>query len=681
MKVCPVCGSRFEETETFCPHDGARLELAHDYAPGQLVGETIGGSYTLDRLIFTDVVGERYEGTSAGGTRVRVTVFSEIATPEPDRAAALESTRALIGDAPPLAIGRLLDYDLDADPAWVVEHHAPGEPFSRGGDAMRWEHALETINHAARAIEWLHRAGVTHRALQPGAITRAEDGAVTVFEWAHGVLLNQNNVMELAALGDFVAYPSYIAPELTRPSKKPNQKTAVFALGAMAYEAISGRALSVDEDAEAVLKRHRRERLLGLSLAAPDVDLPQGFDDVFGLVIDRSPKRRFQALGAMVNALSGLLGDDPDASFPQLDVEDPDPSVDDASTDTEQMDMSVLDEDKSRYKRKPGSPEPKKKRRRRKSQEAPTAKVVVDDALTESSASGAVSGSSETSDSDGAPTERPKRKRRRTRPDGAEAIDGKDRPRRKKRRRTRPDGEAAVDRPEGEDRPRRKRDAKADEAKGEERPRRKKRRRTRPDGEPAVARKTAPDTDDAPPAKGDAADKSEKPETSEKTKGSAQAPERKRRRSKRRPSESRDGEPRRKKRREAPVDPTPQRDSAESKKPRRKKTKPKVETVERAPAAASAASSSGEAIFDDSWFSNDSTEKAWDENYLLEHKNSQEQRYNRMIFVAGIALIIAVIVFTIYSMTYEDPPEEESSLDVHAPTYALTLPHHPGPTT
>lgn len=676
MKVCPVCGSRFEETETFCPHDGARLDVALDHAPGQLVGETLGGEYTLDELVFSDLVGERYVGTTSKGARVRVTVFSELAAPEPERASALESTRALVGEDPPPGVGRLLDYDLEAEPAWVVEQYAEGEPFTMGVGPMRWEHALATINHAARALEWLHRVGVTHRALHPRALTRSADGEVTVFEWAHGVLLNQTNPMELAALGGFVAYPSYIAPELTRPSKKPTQKTAVFALGAMAYEAITGRALAADDDAETVLKRHRRERLLGLSLAAPEADLPQGFDDVFGLVIDRSPKRRFQALGAMVNALAGILGEDPDDSFPQLAVEDPDPRVDDASTDTEQMDMSVLDEDK----RKPGSPGPKKKRRRRASKEAPAAKVVVDDALTEGSDSGAVSGSSETSDSDGPPPERPRR-RRRPRPDGE---DPEGRPRRRKRRRPRPDGEEGE---EGEGSPRRRKrrrkrrpegddasegaesrgdDATPDDERSSRR-RKRRRRRPRPEGE-------------APDANGDGGDDDSSEESAD-----SPSPERKRKRRRKRRRSDAPGEdsPRRRKRRAPPVDPTPQRDDAKTKEPVAKRAKHQdTATPNARPApklAPKTASSSGEAAFDDSWFSNDSTEKAWDETYLREHKSTQDKRYNTMLVIGLVALGIAAIALIVYSVTYEDPPEEESSLGVEPPAYALTLPSHPGP--
>ena len=51
-----------------------------------------------------------------------------------------------------------------------------------------------------------------------------------------------------------------------------------------------------------------------------------------------------------------------------------------------------------------------------------------------------------------------------------------------------------------------------------------------------------------------------------------------------------------------------------------------------------------------------------------------DQRHNRRLYIAIVILVIATACFVIYSMTYEDPPEEESSLSTDRGAYALHIP-------
>ena len=117
------------------------------------------------------------------------------------------------------------------------------------------------------------------------------------------------------------------------------------------------------------------------------------------------------------------------------------------------------------------------------------------------------------------------------------------------------------------------------------------------------------------------------------------------------------------------VDPTPQRDSARKKKrkprvraeaPEQRETK-KAEPEKKDAPVARAASASGELGIDENWFSA-STDKAWEENYLQEHTANNDKRYRSWTIAGLIILAVSAIALVIYSVTYEDPEEEESSL-------------------
>src|SRR5258707_15580325 len=58
MKTCPVCGKDYSDTSTLCPIDAAVLQRASD----ALVGQTLAGKYSIEKLIKHGGMGAVYLG-------------------------------------------------------------------------------------------------------------------------------------------------------------------------------------------------------------------------------------------------------------------------------------------------------------------------------------------------------------------------------------------------------------------------------------------------------------------------------------------------------------------------------------------------------------------------------------------------------------------------------------------
>ena len=312
MKLCPLCGTTFTGPETFCSKDGARL-FETDQAPGQWSAKTIGPGITLDALMFVDQMGERYEGTlPQTGERVKVTLLNMGNAPVENRQQAIKTAQALL-DAPlPKEIAQIIAYDLDHEPAYIVEQLPQGQTLRNvlnEKEHLHWSQAVSIANHTMRALEWLSDQGVIHRNIHPHAIhlTDALKGHVTLTEWFHGVLFHQENPLEASSNGLFVPYAMYMAPEQAQDASAADVRSLIYSCGMLLHEAIVGTPPFVGQKAHDVLKKHTRERPPKLSISSVSQDVAPQLDDLFEVLVSRKPESRFQMPMAMINALSSVL--------------------------------------------------------------------------------------------------------------------------------------------------------------------------------------------------------------------------------------------------------------------------------------------------------------------------------------------------------------------------------------
>jgi serine/threonine-protein kinase len=102
--------------------------------------------------------------------------------------------------------------------------------------------AAEILLPVARAISYSHERGILHRDLKPQNILIAADGAPKVADFGLAKRLDDDEGDDLTRAGVILGTPGYMAPEQARQMERIGTHTDVYALGAVLYFLLTGRA-------------------------------------------------------------------------------------------------------------------------------------------------------------------------------------------------------------------------------------------------------------------------------------------------------------------------------------------------------------------------------------------------------------------------------------------------------
>lgn len=244
VKECPVCKACFDSTDDVCDRDGATL--THVVPVERLVD----GKYRLERLLGKGGMGAVYEAEDIRLAR-RVAVKLLLGAMFGNQAALRRFEREAQASArlSHPNIVRVYDYGVLGDSgAFLVMEML-------GGRSLRAEivaHGRISAEPAARIFEGVcdgvaaaHDAGVVHRDLKPENIVLVtEDGQLGVrvldFGLAKFKTTDVSSTTSLTAPGTVMGTYGYMSPEQLAGGNV-DERSDVFAIGVMAYEALVGR--------------------------------------------------------------------------------------------------------------------------------------------------------------------------------------------------------------------------------------------------------------------------------------------------------------------------------------------------------------------------------------------------------------------------------------------------------
>jgi serine/threonine protein kinase len=203
-------------------------------------------------------------------------------------------------------IVEVFDYDVDECGApFMVMELLEGETLRDrlGRGRLATADVVELVRQVASAVSAAHARDVVHRDLKPSNLflRRTTSGAVDVKVLDFGISKVLGNPLDDTTSGLAVGSPGYAAPEQSRGDGSAiGPATDVFALAAIAYEALSGRRAFEAPTREAVL-----QRILGDD---PDPlrghGLSRAIDRVVRGGLARRPDRRPPSVQAFAVALA-----------------------------------------------------------------------------------------------------------------------------------------------------------------------------------------------------------------------------------------------------------------------------------------------------------------------------------------------------------------------------------------
>lgn len=197
----------------------------------------------------------------------------------------------------------------------LVRGRTLSEVIESGG-ALPWQRAVPLFSTALEGIEQAHRAGIIHRDLKPDNLMLTESGTLKVMDFGIARMTGSNH---LTRTGLLVGTLRYIAPEQIR-GEEVDQRTDIYALGAVLYQMLTGRVPFDKPTDFAILKAQLDDPPEPPSSIVPD--LPGWLDRAVLKALEKAPDARFQSAEELRLYLNrpgtAAPGARPEEDFPTL---------------------------------------------------------------------------------------------------------------------------------------------------------------------------------------------------------------------------------------------------------------------------------------------------------------------------------------------------------------------------
>ncbi len=287
-------------------------EARHDLAralriggPGRYSDQTVG-NYRLGVVIGRGGMGEVYAAAHREtGAPAAVKLLYRDAVDDPDDFARFVREATVAAAIESEHVVRLLDAAVEgAERPYLAMELLRGEDLGailRRERRLSLDEVVRMAEQVAAGLAAAHDLGVVHRDLKPSNLFRAErepSGVVwKILDFGVSTLAGRGGTLTGQKV---VGTPAYMAPEQARGGKV-DIRTDVYALGALAYRALTGRPPATGKDVPAIL--------YGVVHGAPTpasriADVSEDVDAVLSIAMAKEREMRFETAAELARALA-----------------------------------------------------------------------------------------------------------------------------------------------------------------------------------------------------------------------------------------------------------------------------------------------------------------------------------------------------------------------------------------
>ncbi|MCA9673871.1 MAG: serine/threonine protein kinase, partial [Myxococcales bacterium] len=279
-------------------------------SPEKLVGQVLDGTYQVERVVGEGAFGAVYAATHLRlGRPVAVKVLRAA---DPDAFARFRREAEITSSLGSRFIAQVFDFnEMPSGEPYLVMELLDGEDLAARLDRVKTiglAQVLKICEQVASALAVAHRHKIVHRDLKPQNIflTRSEDEGEIVKVIDFGISKVLSGVSS-TAVGQFLGSPLYMSPEQVRGrSDLVDERTDVYALGAVIYEALAGRsayqAQSVFELVEKISGPDHPPRL-----SAINAEVPAALDDVLQRAMAKNRDDRPRTVTELYNQVANVI--------------------------------------------------------------------------------------------------------------------------------------------------------------------------------------------------------------------------------------------------------------------------------------------------------------------------------------------------------------------------------------
>jgi serine/threonine-protein kinase len=284
---------------------------------GEATGALVGKRYRLLRRIAKGGMGAIYEAEHAAiGKRVAIKLITSTADPNSEVARRFQQEATITSNLSNPHIVRVFDAGHDARYGFfMVMEMLHGEDLStriHSQSRLLPRDACEIVYQAARGLEKAHQAKIIHRDLKPSNVFLVDTGDgeffVKVLDFGIAKAMDERERSHVhTRVGSTVGTPQYMSPEQAAGLDVLDERTDVFSLGSVLYEALVG------EPSVPALGNYNQLVIRIATVSAPRVsvkcpDIDPRIDAVVADMMRRDRDARISSMREVRHRLGEILG-------------------------------------------------------------------------------------------------------------------------------------------------------------------------------------------------------------------------------------------------------------------------------------------------------------------------------------------------------------------------------------
>jgi serine/threonine-protein kinase len=309
----------------FCPVDGSALAdaslVAVDRSQDPRLGTALCGRYELRRIVADGGMGRVYEGIDRQeNKRIAVKVLHPDVSQIDVSLERFKREYEISSSLPHDYIVQVFDFQCDPSGVWLlVMEFLDGEELRivlKRDKVLSPDRLVRLFSQLAIGLDEAHARSFVHRDLKPDNLflCGTRDGDVAKILDFGSVKDKNTDAKKLTVHGTTIGSPFYMAPEQAQGLDTLDVRADVFALGAIAYECMTGSVPFGGNNGPSILlailsQDPKPPSEKGRHLADPP---PRAMDEVIEHALAKNPQIRTPTTGALADAIGrayGLAGD------------------------------------------------------------------------------------------------------------------------------------------------------------------------------------------------------------------------------------------------------------------------------------------------------------------------------------------------------------------------------------
>ncbi len=163
---------------------------------------------------------------------------------------------------------------------------------------------VRMLRDVADALAYAHKRGVAHRDIKPDNVLLSNHHAVVTDFGVAKALSESTDKNALTSAGVALGTPAYMAPEQAAADPHMDHRCDIYAVGALAYEMLTGRPPFTGTTPQAVLAAHLSEQPAPVTRHRATV--PRALAEVVMRCLEKNPADRWQTAEELVHLLEAM---------------------------------------------------------------------------------------------------------------------------------------------------------------------------------------------------------------------------------------------------------------------------------------------------------------------------------------------------------------------------------------